>query len=53
MLIPCERFDSWDTDDEYTVERGMKVRILHNPKATVPLPANVFNDAVDEVLTWS
>jgi hypothetical protein len=51
VLIPVHRFDTWEKSDDYTVERTMKVRLLHNPYAIVPLPASVFSDAVDEVLT--
>lgn len=49
-LIPVERFDTFEKDDDFSVERKMKVRILYNPNATVPLPRDLFNDGQDEHL---
>jgi hypothetical protein len=50
VLIPVQRFDTWEKADNFIVERKMKVRLLHNPYARVPLPTSVFSDAVDEIL---
>jgi hypothetical protein len=47
-VIAGERFDTFEKADDFTVERPMKVRIVRNPAATVPLPTEVFNEAVDE-----
>ena len=49
-LIHVERFDTFEKDDDFSVERKMKVRIAYNPDADVPLPRNVFNDPADEHL---
>ena len=48
VLISEKRFDTWDKVDDFSVERPMKVRIVHNPHASVPLPREVFNAADDE-----
>lgn len=48
-IIPVERFD-FDGEDDFSVERKMKVRILHNPDAAVPLPRDVFNGPDDQHL---
>jgi len=47
-LIPVERFDTFEKEDDFSVERKMKVRILYNPDAAVPVPRYVFNDPEDE-----
>src|SRR5262245_52135497 len=49
-LIPAERFDTFDKTDDFSIQRKMRVRILYNPDAAVPLPRDVFNDAQDEQL---
>ena len=49
-LLPAERFDTFDKADDFSIERKMRVRILHNRDAGVPLPRDVFNDADDEHL---
>jgi hypothetical protein len=50
VLIPTERFDTCKKDDDFSVERKMKVRIMYNPDAAAPLPRDVFNDPADEHL---
>lgn len=45
-----ERFDTIDNIDDFTVERPMRVRIIYNPSATVPLPREVFNTPDDKPL---
>ena len=49
-VIAGKRFDTLDEVDDFTVERPMKVRIIRNPVATVPLPSEVFSDAMDEIV---
>ena len=49
-LIAGERFDTFDKTDDFSIERKMKVRILYNPDAAVPLPRDVFSDPDDEHL---
>ena len=49
-LIAGERFDTFDKIDDFSIERKMKVRILYNPDAAVPLPRDVFSDPDDEHL---
>lgn len=49
-LIAGERFDTFDKTDDFSIERKMKVRILYNPDAAVPLPRDVFSDPDDENL---
>ena len=49
-LVPVERFDTIERDDDFSVERKMKVRIVYNPDAFVPFPPNVFNEPEDEQL---
>ena len=49
-LVPVERFDTFERDDDFSVERKMKVRIVYNPDAFVPFPPNVFNEPEDEQL---
>jgi hypothetical protein len=49
-LIPVERFDTLEKNDDFSVERKMKIRIAYNPDADVPLPRSVFSDAYDEHL---
>lgn len=49
-LIAGERFDTFDKIDDLSIERKMKVRVLYNPDAAVPLPRDVFSDADDEHL---
>ena len=51
VVIPTERFATLDKDDDFAVERKMKVRIHHNPDALVPLPTNIFSDPADEHFT--
>ncbi len=48
--IPLERFDSLESADDFSVERGMKVRIMFNEDAVVPLPRKVFSAPKDEHL---
>lgn len=50
VLIPTERFDTFEKNDDFSASRKMKVRVAYNPNATVSLPRNVFNDADDEYL---
>jgi hypothetical protein len=45
-----ERFDTFDKDDDFSVERKMKVRIVLNPDAFLSLPRDVFDDPHDEHL---
>ena len=45
-----ERFDTFDKDDDFSVERKMKVRIVLNPDAFLSLPRDVFADPHDEPL---
>jgi hypothetical protein len=48
-IIPTVRYDNFDgTVDDFSVERPMKVRIMRNRFATVPLPGDVFSDPDDE-----
>ena len=49
-LVAGERFDTFDKVDDFSVERKMKVRVLYNQDAAVPLPRAVFNDPDDEHL---
>jgi hypothetical protein len=49
-LVPVERFDTVERDDDFSVERKMKVRIVYNPDALVPFPPDVFNEPADEQL---
>lgn len=49
-LIAGERFDTFDQTDDFSIERKMKVRVLYNPDAAVPLPRDVFRDPDDEHL---
>ena len=47
VVLPCQRFDTIERDDDFTIERPMKVRIIRNEDATHPLSAAVFNGADD------
>lgn len=47
-LISGTRFDEDDGPDPFQVERPMKVRILHNPSAVVPLETPIFDGPDDE-----
>lgn len=49
-LIAGERFDTFEAVDDFSVERPMKMRIVYNPDALVPLPRDVFNGPDDEHL---
>jgi len=49
-LAPVGRFDTFERDDDFSVERKMKVRIVYNPDALVPFPPDVFNEPEDEQL---
>ena len=40
--------DGYQYDEPPERERPMRLRVLHNPYASVPLPARVFDDAEDE-----
>jgi hypothetical protein len=48
VLIPVTRFDTLSQDDDFSVERPMKIRIVYNDGATVPFPRDVFNSSDDE-----
>lgn len=48
--IPIERFDTFESVDDFSVERGMKVRIIFNEDAVVPFPRDIFNAPEDEHL---
>jgi len=50
VLEPLERFDTIETEDDFSVERGMRVRIVYNEEAVVPLPKDVFSAPEDEHL---
>ena len=50
VLIACERFDTFEKSDDFSIERKMRVRVLYNPDAAVPFPRDVFSDAEDEHL---
>jgi len=50
VLEPLERFDTIETEDDFSVERGMRVRIVYNEEAVVPLPKDVFSAPDDEHL---
>lgn len=39
-----------DARDDFTVERRMRARVLHNPYATIPLPRSIFAGPDDEQL---
>jgi hypothetical protein len=41
---------TFERDDDFSVERKMKVRIVYNPDAVVPFPPDVFNEPDDEQL---
>ena len=49
-LVPVERFDTFERDDDFSVERKMKVRMVYSPDALVPFPPDVFNEPEDEHL---
>lgn len=49
-LIAGDRFDTFDKVDDFSIERKMKVRVLYNPDAAVPLLRDVFSDLQDEHL---
>jgi len=49
-LLASQRFDTFESADPFLVERGMKVRIIFNEHAAVPLPREVFNAPGDEHL---
>lgn len=46
-LVPVERFDTFERDDDFSIDRKMKVRIVYNPDALVPFPQDVFNEPED------
>jgi len=50
VLEPLERFDTIETEDDFSVERGMRVRIVYNEEAVVPLPKGVVSAPEDEHL---
>ncbi len=46
--IATERFDTMEERDPMTVERRMRLRVMHNPFAVVPLPREMFSAPEDE-----
>ncbi len=46
VTVPLQR----DARDEFSVERPMRARVVHNPYATVPLPRSIFASPDDEQL---
>ncbi|OPX84594.1 MAG: hypothetical protein A4E53_03852 [Pelotomaculum sp. PtaB.Bin104] len=49
VQIPTERY----IDDDFNIERQMRVRILHNPYAKVSLHPEVFRDETDTIISYS
>lgn len=41
-------FDTLDGDDDFSVERKMKVWVLYNDNAQVPFPRDIFSEPEDE-----
>lgn len=46
--IPQARFDTWEAPDDFTAQRPMRVHLIHNPYAAVPLPLWVFSESNDK-----
>jgi hypothetical protein len=46
VTVPLER----DARDDFSRERSMRARVVHNPYATVPLPRSIFAGPDDEQL---
>lgn len=49
VQIPIERY----CNDDFSIERRMRARVLHNPYATTPLPCKVFSDKADTIISYS
>gem|GEM_PF-6682788 len=49
---PEYRLDNFETDDDFTIERPMRVRIIHHPCAVIPLPFSVFQGAGDQHVVY-
>jgi len=49
---PTKRFEAFDgVVDDFTLERPMRARVIHNPDANHPLPLWVFSEPQDEQIT--
>lgn len=49
---PEYRFDSSNAGDDFTIERPMRVRVIHHPFALMPFPFSVFQGPDDEHITY-
>ena len=49
---PGCRFDNFKTEDDFTIERPMRARIIHHPGAAIPLAFSAFQTTVDEHIVY-
>lgn len=49
---PACRLDTLDAEDNFTIERPMRVRVIHHPGAKVPLELSAFQVAGDEHIVY-